>query len=121
LSGGTRQRIGLARALFGDPRLIVLDEPNANLDEEGERALAHAIAHMKKSGRSVVIVSHRPAILNHVDKMMVMSFGLTLAFGPRDTVIANMRGQRVAVASSNANIPVVASNTNTARRSGPAA
>ncbi len=112
LSGGTRQRIGLARALFGDPRLIVLDEPNANLDEEGERALAQAIGHMKAAGRSVVIVSHRPAILNFVDKMMVMSFGLTLAFGPRDTVMANMRGQRVAVAASNGN---------TVRRSGPAA
>ena len=101
LSGGTRQRIGLARALFGDPRLIVLDEPNANLDEEGERALAKAISHMKAAGRSVVIVSHRPSILTHVDQILVMSFGLTLAFGPRDTVIANMRGQRVAVAASN--------------------
>ena len=101
LSGGTRQRIGLARALFGDPRLIVLDEPNANLDEDGERALAQALAHMKAAKRSVVIVSHRPQILSHVDKILVMSFGLTLAFGPRDAVIANMRGQRVTVAASN--------------------
>ncbi len=103
LSGGTRQRIGLARALFGDPRLIVLDEPNANLDEDGERALAHALAHMKAAKRSVIIVSHRPSILQHVDKMLVMSFGLTLAFGARDAVMANMRGQRVAVAATNDN------------------
>ena len=101
LSGGTRQRIGLARALFGDPRLIVLDEPNANLDEDGERALAHALTSMKAAKRSVLIVSHRPQILAHVDKIMVMSFGLTLAFGPRDLVIANMRGQRVTVAVNN--------------------
>ena len=101
LSGGTRQRIGLARALFGDPRLIVLDEPNANLDEDGERALAQSLAHMKAANRSVIIVSHRPQILAHVDKIMVMSFGLTLAFGARDQVIANMRGQRVTVAASN--------------------
>ena len=101
LSGGTRQRIGLARALFGNPSLIVLDEPNANLDEDGERALAQALAAMKAANRAVLIVSHRPQILTHVDKILVMSFGLTLAFGPRDLVIANMRGQRVTVASSN--------------------
>lgn len=103
LSGGTRQRIGLARALFGDPRLIVLDEPNAALDEDGERALALALANMKAAKRSVIIVSHRPQILAYVDKILVMSFGLTLAFGPRDAVIANMRGQRVAVAATNDN------------------
>jgi ATP-binding cassette subfamily C protein/ATP-binding cassette subfamily C protein EexD len=101
LSGGTRQRIGLARALFGNPSLIVLDEPNANLDEEGERALAQALAAMKAANRAVLIISHRPHILAHVDKILVLSFGLTLAFGPRDLVIANMRGQRVAVASNN--------------------
>ena len=101
LSGGTRQRIGLARALFGNPKLIVLDEPNANLDEDGEKALAHALGLMKAAKRSVLIVSHRPQILSSVDKILVMSFGLTLAFGPRDAVIANMRGSRVAVATSN--------------------
>ena len=120
LSGGTRQRIGLARALFGNPKLIVLDEPNANLDEDGEKALAQALALMKAAKRSVLIVSHRPQVLSHVDKILVMSFGLTLAFGPRDAVIANMRGQRVAVAASNDKpLPAVA-NGNAASVQGPA-
>lgn len=96
LSGGMRQRVGLARALYGDPRLIVLDEPNSNLDEDGERALAHALAQMKQAGRTVMVVTHRPQLLAHVDKVLVMSFGTALAFGDRDEVIARMRGNRVA-------------------------
>ena len=101
LSGGTRQRIGLARALFGNPSLIVLDEPDSSLDEDGERALAVALAGMRTAGRAVFIVSDNPQILARVDKILVLSFGLTLACGPRDLVLANMRGQRVAVAASN--------------------
>jgi PrtD family type I secretion system ABC transporter len=97
LSGGMRQRVGLARALYGDPRLIVLDEPNSNLDEEGERALGQAIVRMQESGRTVMVVTHRPQLLAHVDKVLVMSFGTALAFGDRDDVIARMRGNRVAV------------------------
>lgn len=100
LSGGMRQRVGLARALYGDPRLIVLDEPNSNLDEEGERALAHALAQMKQAGRTVMVVTHRPQLLAHVDKVLVMSFGTALAFGDRDDVIARMRGNRVAAVQS---------------------
>ncbi|KPF71575.1 ABC transporter ATP-binding protein [Bosea sp. AAP35] len=96
LSGGMRQRVGLARALYGDPRLVVLDEPNSNLDEEGERALAQALSAMKTAGRTVVLVTHRPQILAHVDRLLVMSFGGALAFGERDDVIARMRGNRVA-------------------------
>jgi len=102
LSGGMRQRIGLARALYGDPRLIILDEPNANLDEEGERALARALEAMKAANRTVVMVTHRPSILAHVDKVLVMTFGQALAFGPRDEVIAKMRGNKVAVVSDKA-------------------
>jgi PrtD family type I secretion system ABC transporter len=100
LSGGMRQRIGLARALYGDPRLIILDEPNANLDEEGERALAKALETMKAAGRTVVMITHRPSILANVDKVLVMTFGQVLAFGPRDEVIAKMRGNKVAVVSN---------------------
>ena len=96
LSGGMRQRVGLARALYGDPRLIVLDEPNSNLDEDGERALGLALAQMKAAGRTVIVVTHRPQLLAHVEKVLVMSFGTALAFGERDDVIARMRGNRVA-------------------------
>lgn len=101
LSGGTRQRVGLARALYGDPRLIILDEPNANLDDEGDRALHRAVAEMKKAGRTVIVVTHRPQMLQVVDKILVMSFGLTLAFGPRDAVLESLRGPNLAVAASN--------------------
>lgn len=102
LSGGMRQRVGLARALHGNPRLIILDEPNSNLDEEGEKALGQAMAAMKSAGRTVIVVTHRPQILAHVDRVMVMSFGKALACGPRDEVIAKMRGQKVVLAHDRA-------------------
>jgi len=98
LSGGMRQRVGLARALYGNPRLIILDEPNSNLDEEGEKALANAMAAMRTAGRTVIVVTHRPQILAHVDNIMVMSFGKVLVTGPRDEVVAKMRGQKVVLA-----------------------
>jgi PrtD family type I secretion system ABC transporter len=101
LSGGTRQRVGLARALYGDPKLIILDEPNANLDDEGDRALHRAVAEMKKAHRTVIVVTHKPQFLAYVDKILVMSFGLTLSFGPRDAVLQTLRGQRLTVAASN--------------------
>jgi ATP-binding cassette subfamily C protein/ATP-binding cassette subfamily C protein EexD len=96
LSGGTRQRVGLARALYGDPRLIILDEPNSNLDDEGDKALAQAIANMKAAKRTVVVVTHRPQILAHIDRLLVMSFGNAIACGPRDEVVTRMRGMKVA-------------------------
>jgi ATP-binding cassette subfamily C protein/ATP-binding cassette subfamily C protein EexD len=99
LSGGMRQRVGLARALYGNPRIVLLDEPNSNLDEDGERALAKAIASLKAAGRTVVIVTHRPQILAHVDKLLVMSMGTCIAFGDRNEVIERMRGNRVAAVS----------------------
>ena len=88
LSGGMRQRIGLARALYGAPRLVVLDEPNSNLDTAGERALAEALARLKASGVTVVAVTHRPQLLRWVDKVMVMAEGQAQSFGPRDEVLA---------------------------------
>ena len=100
LSGGMRQRIGLARALFGNPRLVILDEPNSNLDEEGEKALGRAMAAMKAAGCTVIAVTHRSLLLAHVDKLMVMSFGQVIAQGPRDEVIANIRGNKVALATA---------------------
>jgi ATP-binding cassette subfamily C protein len=91
LSGGQRQRIGLARALFGKPFLVVLDEPNANLDADGEAALARAILEVKQRMGIVVIVTHRPNILAAVDKLMVLNEGRVQAFGPREQVIAALR------------------------------
>ena len=88
LSGGQRQRIGLARALYGDPALIVLDEPNQNLDQPGERALLGTIAQLKREGKTIVVVAHRPNILADVDRILCINEGIMEAIGPRDEVIA---------------------------------
>lgn len=94
LSGGQRQRIGLARAIYGKPRLIVLDEPNSNLDEIGERALGVALQLLKESGATIFIVSHRPNILSRLDRVMVMSAGTITLYGARDQVIAELAQQQ---------------------------
>lgn len=88
LSAGQRQRIALARALYGDPFLVVLDEPNSNLDAEGERALAQAILAVKARGGVVVVIAHRTGILSVLDQVLVLEQGAQAAFGPRDTVLA---------------------------------
>lgn len=93
LSGGQRQRVALARALYGDPVLVVLDEPNASLDEAGDQALAQAIQALKARGTTFVVMTHRTSILPVVDKMLVLVDGATRAFGPRDEVLAALRGQ----------------------------
>jgi ATP-binding cassette subfamily C protein/ATP-binding cassette subfamily C protein EexD len=100
LSGGMRQRVGLARALYGKPRLVILDEPNSNLDEEGEKALGRAMVAMKAAGCTVIAVTHRNLLLAHVDKLLVMSFGQAIIQGPRDEVIGNIRGNKVALAAT---------------------
>lgn len=87
LSAGQAQRIGLARALYGNPFLVVLDEPNANLDAEGEAALTHAIAGIRARGGICVVIAHRPSALAAVDLALVMSEGRAVAFGPRDEVL----------------------------------
>ena len=86
LSGGQRQRIGLARALYGKPKLIVLDEPNSNLDHVGEKALSTACLYMKREGITQIIVSHRQGILRHMDKLLIIEEGQQQVFGPRDEV-----------------------------------
>lgn len=91
LSGGQLQRVGLARALFGSPCLVVLDEPNANLDGEGEQALNAAIGAMKQAGASVVIVAHRPSMMMHMEKVLVLKDGKVQMFGDRDTVLERVQ------------------------------
>jgi ATP-binding cassette, subfamily C, bacterial exporter for protease/lipase len=87
LSGGQRQRIGLARALYGRPKVLVLDEPNSNLDQEGEVALVDAIARAKAAGSTVIVVSHRMSLLKPIDKLGVMRDGVLEKFGDRDEVL----------------------------------
>lgn len=95
LSAGQRQRIGLARAYYGNPKLVVLDEPNSSLDNEGDIALLKAIQAGKLQKITTVVVSHRPAILQVADKILLMSEGKVADFGDRDTVIENMRSKGV--------------------------
>ena len=86
LSGGQKQRVGLARAFYGTPKLVVLDEPNANLDEAGEEALAGALKEAKTKNISVIVISHRPSVLSAVDKVMVIQDGSVASFGTRKEI-----------------------------------
>lgn len=87
LSPGQKQRIGLARALYGNPRFVVLDEPNSNLDGDGERALMLSLAYMREMGITTIVVAHRPSILATVDKVLVLKNGMVDVLGPRDEVL----------------------------------
>ncbi|WP_296595319.1 type I secretion system permease/ATPase [Phenylobacterium sp.] len=90
LSAGQRQRVGLARTVLGKPAFVVLDEPNANLDAEGEEALMRAIDAMKANGATVVIISHKPGVFRAADKMLVLRDGRVELFGPRDQVMSRL-------------------------------
>jgi ATP-binding cassette subfamily C protein len=90
LSGGYRQRIALARAVYGSPRLVVLDEPASNLDVDGDSALADCLVQLKKAGTTVVIVSHRPSTLGVVDRILVMRDGAVELFGPRAEIMTRL-------------------------------
>jgi PrtD family type I secretion system ABC transporter len=96
LSGGQRQRIALARALYGEPRLLVLDEPNANLDEDGDAALAATLTELKARGITVVIVSHRRSLISKLDRIAVLRDGRIEAFGPSSLMLARLADPRFA-------------------------
>lgn len=102
LSAGQRQRLGLARALYDTPRLVVLDEPNSNLDQDGELALAQAISELREEKSTVIIVTHRPSILQHVDLLAFMRGGQLVAFGPRDEVLKSLNPQQATPATQTA-------------------
>jgi ATP-binding cassette subfamily C exporter for protease/lipase len=93
LSGGQRQRVGLARALYGDPALVVLDEPNSNLDEQGERALAQTLQDLRARSATTVLITHRLPLVSVVDKILLLAEGTVKAYGPRDEVLAAMQGK----------------------------
>lgn len=93
LSGGQRQRLGLARAMYGNPALLVLDEPNANLDDAGERSLLDAVRDLKKAGKTVLLVTHRPSAFAAADLLVVMQKGKIIHCGPRDEVLAALRSE----------------------------
>ena len=100
LSAGQRQRLGLARALYGCPRIIVLDEPNSNLDQDGEVALAQALSGIKKEGSTLIMVTHRPSILQQVDNIVYLRAGQLVAYGPRDKVLEALKPPSAAQAST---------------------
>lgn len=112
LSGGQSQRIGIARALYGEPRLVVLDEPNSNLDSAGEEALLVTLSALKANGTTVVVVAHRPSILQNVDKMLALRANGTMdIFGSRADVMQNFAKRAAARGATNI-VPLSSGGTN---------
>jgi len=101
LSGGQRQRLGLARAMYGDPAILILDEPNSNLDEYGESALVVAILEMRKRKKTVVLITHRTNVIKATNKVLVLDDGMVSAFGPTGQVLPNTSFPRPTTAPSN--------------------
>ena len=99
LSAGQAQRVGLARALFRLPRIVVLDEPNANLDAEGEHALVEALVELKQQSTSIVMITHKPSLVASLDYLLVLRDGKIDFLGPREEVIARLSGAKPSVSS----------------------
>jgi ABC-type protease/lipase transport system fused ATPase/permease subunit len=97
LSGGQNQRIGLARALYGRPRLVVLDEPDSDLDQMGERALLRAITQLREDNTTLIVIAHRSAIIQDLDRLLVMNDGQAVKFGPMDDFLSSGTGPNVRV------------------------
>jgi ATP-binding cassette subfamily C exporter for protease/lipase len=91
LSGGQKQRIGLARAMYGDPSLIVLDEPNSNLDDVGEQALVNAVLDLRQRGKTIVLITHRTSIIGATSKLLLLRDGAPQMFGPTNDVLAALQ------------------------------
>jgi ATP-binding cassette subfamily C protein EexD len=102
LSGGQRQRIGLARALYGNPSIVLLDEPNSNLDEQGEKALKAAIDNLRSNGCTTLLITHRASVLSQVQNLMFMNEGLVVAYGPRDAILQKMQAMQAQAQKSKA-------------------
>jgi ATP-binding cassette, subfamily C, bacterial len=118
LSGGQRQRIGFARSLYRTPSLIVLDEPNANLDAAGEEALLAALQKLKTMGVTVILVTHKVNILSMVDKLLILQEGIVQTFGARDEILRRVTGPKVVRnASGQGSAPIAATNEDKASAS----
>ena len=111
LSGGQRQRIALARAMYGNPKLVVLDEPNSNLDEAGEAALLQAITNISQRGGTVVYIAHGQRILSAANKLLALRDGMLLAYGPSDQVVAHLQSLTEKARAATAALPKEANQT----------
>jgi ABC-type protease/lipase transport system fused ATPase/permease subunit len=99
LSAGQRQRIAIARALYGMPKYVVMDEPNSNLDEPGEQALMNGIDEMKRRGSTIILTTHRPRLIGAVDYLLVLNAGVQLRFAPAREMLETVRKMRPAEAA----------------------
>jgi ATP-binding cassette subfamily C exporter for protease/lipase len=91
LSGGQKQRLGLARAMYGDPSVLVLDEPNSNLDDVGEAALVRALADLRARGKTVILITHRTSVIGVTNKLLLLREGVGEMFGPTEQVLAALQ------------------------------
>jgi len=112
LAGGQKQRLGLARAMYGDPSLIVLDEPNSNLDELGEQALVAAINDLRQRDKTIVLITHRTSIIGITTKLLFLRDGTVQMFGPTNTVLQELAKQRAQVQQQLAEAQAAATGSN---------